>query len=1350
MDNLALENAGFDPSGPEFFLPLSGPQQGIWYTEVFYPGTSINNIAGTLCYDDALDFRVLNEAFNEFTRVNSGVRLQISSVENGPMQYVSEFQAFRVEEVDLSGGAESEVTAWESAETQTPIFAFDAPLYRFYMLRFPGGRTGFYVKLHHLISDAWSIVSLGNQVMDIYDSILENPRFEAQPRPEYTAFVHKDMEYTASEKYSRDKAFWSEEFFDVPEIASIKARKTKNVSIVAERKRFYLPQKLVAKLRSYGEETRLSVFAIFMSALAIYINRVTGKEDVVLGVPSLNRGAVSEKETIGLFVTTVPIRLAVKGEETYDSFVGSVVKKWMNVLRHHKYPAYQIMRDVRDRCPGADRLYDVMISYQNAKFMRDSGGREFTSRWHFQGAQNESIYIHISDREDDDQILLEYDYLTDVFFGKDIEALHDHFIRILWHAIDAAPGRRLCDIEMVSENEKRLILGEFNNTNADFPQEQTMIDIFAQRVREMPDEVGVICGGREMTYRELSDEAERLAHALVSNGVKTDEVVALMAERSFEMMISILAIWMAGAAYMPIDPSYPAERIVYMLEHSGTGTLISACRCDTELAIPEWITVLDPMTAQGRNADAALPKATPGDLAYVIYTSGSTGAPKGVMNEHRALVNRINWMHKKYPISDADVILQKTTFTFDVSVWELTWWFFAGTRMVFLEPGGEKNPASIITAIERYGVTTMHFVPSMLGAFLTYLEKSGKQDLQRVRSLRRVFSSGEALTLGHTKKFSELLLNSNSTTLHNLYGPTEAAIDVSYYDCPDTEVLNTVPIGRPIDNVRLYIVNAYNKLQPINVAGELCIAGAGVARGYHNNPKLTSEKFVDNPFEPGTKMYRTGDLARWYPRGDIEYLGRMDSQIKIRGFRIELGDIHHHIVSHEKVSEVVVTSVADKSGGKAICAYVVAADGASPTEAELMAHVRAKLPEYMIPQSIVFIDAVPLSLNGKIDYKKLPAPKCSCAERSGLISPRSEMEYEIYAVWCDVLARNDFGVTDDFFSNAVGGDSIRAIEVVCALPKRDGALISISDFYECSTIEGLAALYLDGPGRKIRTDEILVKLSDDVPDDAAPMGERVTYICCPYGGGSAFVYRQFAQSMCAQHAAKGQTCSVYALNLPGHRFDGEEQSFIDIGMAADRAVAEIKENADIADTRLVVYAHCVGSALGLRIIRRLENENCNVLGLFVGASFPTKWISLHSQAYDPWRYFSDKQILKYLSRVGLPSTDMSEKTAAALMAAFRHDVREYFEYFKTIESEYRKPISSPIIAIAGDEDAMTRRYKSKAKVWRRYTHGQIDIVEIKGAKHYFMQTHADVLAHEIWKKLDQCGLLQGETQPETV
>jgi amino acid adenylation domain-containing protein len=581
-----------------------------------------------------------------------------------------------------------------------------------------------------------------------------------------------------------------------------------------------------------------------------------------------------------------------------------------------------------------------------------------------------------------------------------------------------------------------------------------------------------------------------------------------MVERSLEMIVGIMAILKAGGAYLPIAPAYPAERIQYMLEDSGSCLLLVTGTFPEEIQFHgEIIELRDARFYQGSTQN--LPKINSSNhLAYVIYTSGSTGKPKGAMIEHYSVINRLNWMQKQYPLNDSDVILQKTPFTFDVSVWELFWWPVRGGQVCMLTPGGEKDPESIITAVQRNQVTVMHFVPSMLNAFLEYLEgHNGLVD--GLSSLRRVFASGEALNITQVKKFNAILNTRYGTMLHNLYGPTEATVDVSYFDCSTGVELGTVPIGKPIDNIQLYVVDQANHLQPIGVAGELCIAGVGVARGYLNRPEMTAEKFIsvqltedsgqlraqwrtvdsklitidnqnqakENGFDnyplstvhgahlsASQLLYRTGDIARWLTDGNIEYLGRIDNQVKVRGFRIELGEIEGELLKHAGISEAVVVAREDMEGNKYLCAYIVS--GVELTVGELKAYLSASLPEYMIPSSFIQLEHLPLTPNGKVDRRSLVDYEAQAGGKNlsepgvpgtggKYAAPRNELEKLLCDIWREVLNIEIIGIDDDFFE--VGGHSLLVIKLEVAMEKAD-LRIENADIFKYRTIRNIAAL----------------------------------------------------------------------------------------------------------------------------------------------------------------------------------------------------------------------------------------------------------------------------------------------------
>jgi D-alanine--poly(phosphoribitol) ligase subunit 1 len=516
------------------------------------------------------------------------------------------------------------------------------------------------------------------------------------------------------------------------------------------------------------------------------------------------------------------------------------------------------------------------------------------------------------------------------------------------------------------------MINDFNRTGSEFPKDKILHQLFEEQVKRTPGKPAAIFKKQTFTYRELDEKANQMAWLLRRKGVVPDHTVAIMVERSLEMIVGLMAILKSGGAYLPISPDYPARRINHLLVDSSTKILLTQGKFVDKIKanVDMEIEIIN-LEAGGNYQESIvnLPHINgPQNLAYVIYTSGSTGKPKGVMIEHRPVVNRLHWMQKKYPLDESDTILQKTPFFFDVSVWELFWWSMVGASVCFLLPGFERFPQAIVETVETRHITTMHFVPSMMSAFLGYMENSG--EIHRLANLKRVFCSGEALKPAHVERFNKTLFQQNGTHLINLYGPTEATVDVSYFDCPtDTNAeIQCIPIGKPIDNIQLYIMDEDSREQPVGTEGELCIGGIGLARGYLNRPKLTAQKFVEH-MSSRSYIYRTGDLARWLPDGNIEFLGRMDFQVKIRGLRIELGEIESTLSNHPDVRDCVVLVKETTETIINLVAYIVTK--IEIPAVELKKYMKSLLPDYMVPSEFVVLDALPLTPSGKVDRKKL-------------------------------------------------------------------------------------------------------------------------------------------------------------------------------------------------------------------------------------------------------------------------------------------------------------------------------------------------------------------------------------------
>ncbi|WP_033058535.1 non-ribosomal peptide synthetase, partial [Sinorhizobium arboris] len=651
-----------------------------------------------------------------------------------------------------------------------------------------------------------------------------------------------------------------------------------------------------------------------------------------------------------------------------------------------------------------------------------------------EGLDQVKFDLELDLREEGEVIAGTFGYATALFDRATIERQRSYLLALL-RAMVADVGQSVGRIDILPADERRYVLEELNRTEAEYPSELCVHELFEAQVRRAPDAVAVVHEDEELSYGELNARANRLAHHLIGLGVKPDERIAICVERSPAMVVGLLAILKAGGAYVPLDPAYPSGRLRQVLDDAaprrllcdaagrealGAEALANVTAVDLGAATPAWAEL------PASDPDPHALGLTSSHLAYVIYTSGSTGTPKGAQNEHRAIINRLAWMQQAYALKATDVVLQKTPFGFDVSAWEFFWTLLEGASLVLAPPAAHKDPDALIDLIINQRITTAHFVPSMLVSFID------AKGVDRCTSLQRLLCSGEALPASLVRKARRVL---PWTGLHNLYGPTEAAIDVTAWNCPDDFDGTIVPIGRPISNTRVYLLDAFGAPVPFGAVGELYIGGAGVARGYLNRPELTAERFIASAFVEGDRLYRTGDLARYLPDGNLEFLGRNDEQVKIRGFRIEPGEIAARLCEHERVREAVVVARDDRAGDKRLVAYVVAkaADGSDEANgvelaAALRAHLGGLLPDYMVPAAFVRLDALPLTPNGKLDRKALPAPADDAYARTAYEAPQGAIETLLAGIWAELLGVERVGRHDNFFE--LGGHSLLAVQLM--------------------------------------------------------------------------------------------------------------------------------------------------------------------------------------------------------------------------------------------------------------------------------------------------------------------------------
>ncbi|HTQ80616.1 MAG TPA: amino acid adenylation domain-containing protein, partial [Thermoanaerobaculia bacterium] len=803
-------------------------------------------------------------------------------------------------------------------ESERPFDLDQGPLLRTLLLRLAPQRHVVALNLHHIVADGWSLGVLRQELAELYRAFSSG---EPSPLPElpvqYADFALWQRRWLTGEVLAAQIAFWRQRLAGAPPALELPTDRPRSAIAGGrgDQRTFTLPADLSAELERLGRISGATPFMVLVAAFAALLARITGQEDVVLGSPIANRRQVEIEGLIGFFANTLVLRNDLQGDPPFVELVARTREATLDAYAHQDLPFEKLVEELQpERHLERTPIFQVAISWLNdlPPLTLAGPGLDLASLpLDFASAKFDLTLALSRGRE---RLSGELSYRTELFDAATIARFLEHLGHLL-RAVVATPEERLYALPLLGAGERQALLYEWNDTQGIFPETGTLHGGLAEQAACRPDAVALVFEGEAVSYRELERRASQLARRLRALGVGPEVRVGISAERSVELVVGLFAVLKAGGAYVPLDPSYPAERLAFMLADAQVAVLLAApgpAGDGAAHAVP--VLRLDAMAGSGESAEDPAVELDGGNLAYVIYTSGSTGRPKGAMNTHAAIANRLHWMQAAYGLSPADVVLQKTPMSFDVSVWEFFWPLAVGARLVVALPGGHRDAAYLVRRIQEEGVTTLHFVPSMLQAFL---EEPG---VAGCRSLRRVIASGEALLAEHQDRFAALL---PAAGLHNLYGPTEAAVDVSAWTCEPG--VRPVPIGRPIANLILRVLDRGLQPAPIGVPGELRIGGVGLARGYHRSPDLTASRFLPDPLAtvPGARLYATGDLVRQRTDGALEYLGRLDHQVKLRGFRIELGEIESVLREHPAVTEAAVVLRREKTGDAALVAYAV-------------------------------------------------------------------------------------------------------------------------------------------------------------------------------------------------------------------------------------------------------------------------------------------------------------------------------------------------------------------------------------------------------------------------------------------
>ncbi|MGZ4135154.1 MAG: non-ribosomal peptide synthetase, partial [Tumebacillaceae bacterium] len=1055
--------------------------------------------------------------------------------------------------------------------------------------------------LHHIITDGWSMGIFFSELTMLYTSFAKGA---PSPLPEitlqYADFANWQQEWLQGEALEQQLSYWREQLggelpvlqlpTDFPRPA-VQNYKGQNLL-------FKLPKSLASGLTTWSQSKGITLFMTLLGAFQTLLYRYTGQEDILVGTPIAGRNNADIEAIMGFFVNTLVMRTDLSGNPTFAELVERVSEVALGAYGHQELPFEKLVEELQpERNTAHAPVFQVMFVLQNmpAEYTVELPGLTMSSLEAETGSAQFDMMLTLTER--DDAVFGKWQFNTDLFTEATVQRMVTHFETLLGDIL-ANPDKKLSDLSILPEAERKQLLEEFNNNRVEASLDKCIHQYVAEQAAKTPDATAVVWGEERMTYRELDRRAELVSTYLRARGVGPEVLVGINVERSLEMIVGMLGILKAGGAYVPLDPAYPADRLGFILEDAKASVLLTQERLLGRL--PEHaaeVICLDrdwSLIEAGADAAANAADAQAHNLAYLIYTSGSTGRPKGVAIEHRNAAALIEWAKGEYSAAQLAGVLASTSICFDLSVFELFVTLSSGGTVILAE-----NALHLPTLPAREEVTLINTVPS---AMTELLRMEGVPN-----SVRTVNLAGEPLRRALVDQIYAL---GTVEKVYNLYGPSE---DTTYSTYTLVKRGEDVTIGRPISNTKSYLLDANAQPVPLGVPGELHLGGDGLARGYLNRDDLTAEKFIANSFgnEAEERLYKTGDLARYRADGTLEYLGRIDHQVKIRGFRIELGEIEAVLGQHPAIRETVLLAREDEPGEQRLVAYLVPAEEQAPTVVELRGYLSEKLPDYMVPSAFVILPELPLTPNGKVDRKRLPQPDDVRGNQgSTYVAPRDLVEMEMVKLWEDVLQVKPIGVHDNFF--ALGGHSLKALTLVGEVCKRFEVELPIVSFFQALTVADLL--------QRVRGEVEIVSTGSLVPLQKGDGTRAPLFLVHPQSGG-VFCYFGLSQAIGAEE-------TVYGLQAPG--FEGETALLTSIDEMADRYLEEIRQVAPQGPYRLAGWS--LGGTVVYEMARRLEaqGEQVEFLGLIDVHTFGESNVVRNIEQFE--HDWTEKSALKHLAR----------------------------------------------------------------------------------------------------------------------
>jgi amino acid adenylation domain-containing protein/non-ribosomal peptide synthase protein (TIGR01720 family) len=1032
-------------------LPLSFAQQRLWFLDQFEPGSPEYNIPQALRVRGPLDRAALERALTGLVARHESLRTSFAARDGRPVQVVAEPAPLPCELVELESGSleerEAAAAHMVAEAARRPFDLEKGPLLRATLVRLDRDDHVLFVVMHHIVSDGWSMGVFTRELSVLYDAFSKGMESPLEEMPiQYADFAAWQRQWLDGDVLDKQLAYWRDHLAGLSPVLELPTDRPRPAvrSGRGATHSFALDGDTLAALRELSRAHEATLFMTLTAAFQVLLARYSGSDDVVVGTPIAGRTRAELEHLIGFFVNTLVLRTDLSGNPSFVELLTRVREVALGAYAHQDVPFEKLVEEIQPvRSLSHNPLFQVLFTLESvgAGGGMTLGDASVTGFPVGSPSTKFDLSLTVFEGAEAAAGLIEYD--AELFDPETIARMAEHLSNLLG-AIAAAPDAPLSQLDMLTEPERHHLTVELNDTAAEFPKDSCVHELFAAQVARTPDAIALTYGDDHLTYQELNVRANRLAHHLVSLGVGPDTLVGLCLFRSVELVVGLLAVLKAGGAYVPLDPDYPPERLSFMLDDCGARVLVTSSEIERGLPGRDAAVVLIDSGREAIEAHADTdPETTvsPDHLAYVIYTSGSTGTPKGVALGHRGVANLVTAQREAFGVTAGGSVLQFASISFDASVSEIAVTLATGARLCIRDQQRAISGQDLVEQLTAEHIDVVTLPPSALGTLPE----------QELPDLHTIVTAGEACPAELVKRWAP------GRTFLNAYGPTESTVCASIHRCSDTETAPP-PIGRPISNTRIYILDRYLNPVPKGVSGELYIGGVGLARGYLNRPGLTAERFVPDPFSgaEGARLYRSGDLARHLPNGDVEFLGRVDHQVKVRGFRIEPGEIEAALVRHEALDDAVVIARSDDDAAdKRLVAYVVASDGEVPTTTELRAHLLETLPDYMVPSAFMALDALPLTPSGKIDRGALPAPEGRPDLGSAYVAPRTPTQEIVAGIWADVLGVERVGIDDNFFE--LGGHSLVATQVVARVRSALGVELPLRALFESPTVATLAA-----------------------------------------------------------------------------------------------------------------------------------------------------------------------------------------------------------------------------------------------------------------------------------------------------